>query len=134
MNDTLDALLASVLRARPEPVTGIDLAAEAIRRALVREVRMVGLARLARWTLLSRLAAGILIAITIASGYILWPASTASVAETTTSTSAWLGSTSSYMPNPALVGAVLFLAALVIVAIASLFHADRATPVLIQSV
>ena len=134
MTEIFDEFLASVLRARPEPVARVDLAAEAIRRARVLDVRMVGLARLARWTLLSRLAAAILIVITIASGYVFWPASTASASETAASTSTWFSWTSSYTPDPALISAVIFFGAMVTVAIASLFHTDRATPVLIQSV
>ena len=56
-----------------------------------------------------------------------------SVSKTTASTSTPFSSTSAYTLDPALIGAVIFLGAMVTVAIASLFHTDRATPVLIQS-
>jgi hypothetical protein len=135
MIEDFDEFLASALRARPAPVARIDLAAEAIRRARARDVRRAGLAQLARWTLLSRLAAAVLILATLVSGYFLWPSAGASTLEAGASASALVGSTSTYAytPDPTLIGAVIFLGALVAVAVASLFHADRATPVLMQS-
>jgi hypothetical protein len=138
MTQDFESLLAAALRSRPEPVAGIDLAAEAIRRGRAAEARAQHLMRLSRWTQLASLAAVVLVAATLVAGYLLWPASTSSTTDSTadgvTADSASSSSTYSYTPDPALVGGAVFLGAVAVLAVGSLLTADRSAGTLLQPV
>ena len=122
-HDSFDALLTAALRRRPEAVSRIDLAGEALTRARAyqaQEARLTRLARIRLWTRVASVAAAALIAVTVAVGYRLLPGFVAAqfvMGQTTDTTSTTLDLTT--------VGVGLFIVTLIAVVLATLLTPER---------
>jgi hypothetical protein len=94
-NDPFDQMLSAALRARPEHVPKIDVAAQAMARAQLLEQRANHLARISFWTRLCSVAAVLLVVATVAVAYWEWPASTTSTTSEVASSTDTSGTSSS---------------------------------------
>ncbi|MGN6369658.1 MAG: hypothetical protein ACTHN5_15470 [Phycisphaerae bacterium] len=93
--DLFDDVLAGALRARPEHVPMVDVAALAMERARVREAGVRRLARISIWTRVCSAAAVLLVVATVAVAYWEWPASSSTSSSTSVSDSTGTGSSTS---------------------------------------
>jgi negative regulator of sigma E activity len=123
-DDAFDAMLAEALRARPEPVAGLNLAGEALSRARAyqaQDAKIARLARLSRWMRMATFAAAALVAATVVIGYRLLPADTS----TSVSSSATTTTTTAASVDWTTVGMALFLITLIVAALATVLTPDR---------
>ena len=120
--DGFEEIIGKAMRARPEYVPETDIAVLAVERVRAQQEKLAKLARLSKWWRLSSAAAGILLTISVAIGYWLWPASTSSsTSDTTTAT------TTSTIDLTS-VGVAAFVIALVAVMLLVVMTPERQTP------
>jgi hypothetical protein len=126
-DEAFDQIMTAVMRGRPTPMAGMDLASEALTQARayqLRDDRLARLARITRWVRMATFAAAALVTIVIAIGYKFLPAETVDTATEAATDAATVAETTSSFDMTA-VGIALFLISLITVVAATLFTSDR---------
>ncbi len=120
LHDPLDEFLATAMQARPEHLPAINIAAVALTRADTANAHFAKLAKLARWTRLASAAAILLVALTLAAGYMFWPT-------TTTSAATYADTTTTTTLDPTTLGIAAFLLAVITLTTLAVLTPDRPT-------